>query len=96
MSLENQSEASPPEEKKIKVTLWLTPDGATRLEQYRLFEMGMTKKYRTLGQALDELLIKHDSQMKANAYWINVVATAIHKGRKIMEKRIEKMKGLLP
>lgn len=93
MSLENQSEANPPEEKKIKVTLFLTPSGMARLEEYRLFEMGMAKKYRTLGQALDELLVKHERNLKANDYWTNVILTAVHKGRKIMEKRIAKMRG---
>ena len=88
MSLENQSEASPPDEKKIKVVLFLTPTGLAKLEEYRLFEMGMAKKYRTLGQALDELLIKHERNMKANNYWTSVILGTVNKGRKIMEKRI--------
>lgn len=88
MSLENQSEAIPPDEKKIKVVLFLTPTGLAKLEEYRLFEMGMAKKYRTLGQALDELLIKHERNMKANDYWTSVILGAVNKGRKIMEKRI--------
>lgn len=88
MSLENQSEANPPEEKKIKVTLFLTPSGLAKLEEYRLFEMGMAKKYKTIGQALDELLIKHERNMKANDYWTGVIIGTVNKGRKIMEKRI--------
>lgn len=91
MSLENQSEAIPPAEERVKVTLFLTPTALAQLEEYRLFEMGMAKKYRTLGQAVGEILTKHNFHLDNSPYWKNMWLTTVMKGRKIMEKRMKRL-----
>lgn len=91
MSLENHSEAIPPAEKRIKVTLFLTPTALAQLEEYRLFEMGMAKKYRTLGHAVEEILTKHNFHLDNSSYWKNMWLTTVMKGRKIMEKRMKRL-----
>lgn len=84
--LEDHSEAIPPACKKLKVVVYLKPETLAALENYRLFEMGMAKRYRTLGQALDEVFVKHNAQLAASDYFNSLWISTVHKGRRIMEK----------
>lgn len=96
-SLEFKSEAKMEKEKRIKLTLTVSEETATALEEMRLAEMGLERKHVSLGKTIDALVKRAMNERKASAYWDGVFISYIVKGRKIMQRyldrRSEKLTG---